>query len=254
MIKCRITVSKVNYEESFRRLFPLIMKKTASMPDPGMAVRFINRMGEDSLPIVLSILSLMEESDKAALMASIVNQFRGHICASVNRHLKEYELGRALELGPIGASSRGEVIDLTAEGLKVDYRVLVESDAVQKGVDAYADKLGSKIGLDDGSIFSDMGKWALKKAAAFAPGQIEKKGIEIMSRSDVNAKLTETLSGALSKIGIWLTIDSITLERDDTRAAAPAPEDDAGFKLPLGVEESLIDSVATYLKSVKPGP
>lgn len=49
MISGNITVSSVHYDASFRRLFPLILSRTRSMSNPGMAVDSA-RPGRDDSP------------------------------------------------------------------------------------------------------------------------------------------------------------------------------------------------------------
>lgn len=252
MIKGSIALSDVDYGESFKNLFPLIMKKTGSMKDPGMAVRFINKMGEDSLPIVLKILSLMSQEEKAELMSCIINQFKGRICGAVNNSLNEHGIDGAMQFSSIGAERSDGGIRLLVSGVTINYKSLAGSELVEKGIDAYADSMGAKLGLQDGEFLAGAAKFFLKAGATVMPVQIEKKGVEIINREDVNRKLSDLLTGALRKFGLVMTVDRLILERDNGEDAAPAlPQDDAGFAFPRNVEESLMDAVVSYLKTFR---
>ena len=252
MIKGSIALSEVDYGESFKNLFPLIMKKTSAVKDPGMAIRFINKMGEDSLPIVLEILSVMSREDKAELISCIINQFRGRICAAVNNSLDEHGIGGAIQFGSIGAERIAGGIRLLASGVTIDYKSLADSALVGKGIDTYAESVGAKLGLQDGAFLASAAKFVLKTGATVMSGQIEKKGVEIINRGDVNKKLSDMLTGALNKFGLVMTVDRITLEQDDGEDAAPTlPKDDTVVTFPRNVEESLMDAVVSYLKTFR---
>ena len=122
---------------------------------------------------------------------------------------------------------------------------------MEKGIDTYAASMGAKLGLQDGDFLANAAKFILKKGATMMSGQIEKKGVEIINRGDVNKKLANILTGALNKFGLIMTVDRMTLEQDDGEDAAPAlPQDDTGVIFPRNVEESLMDAVVSYLKSV----
>ena len=216
-----------------------------------MAVRFINKMGEDSLPIVLNILSLMSQEDKAELMSCIINQFRGRICTAVNSSLDGHGIDGAIQFSGVSAVRVEGGIRLLATGVTINYKSLAKSELVNKGIDSYANSVGAKLGLQDGDFIASAAKFFLKTGVTVVPGQIEKKGVEIINRKDVNQKLSNMLTGALKKFGLIMTVDYMTLEQHDSENAAPAlPEDDAGFVFPRNVEESLMDAVVSYLKSV----
>ncbi len=183
------------------------MKKTGSMKDPSIAVRFINKMGEGSPPIVLRILSLMSQEEKAELMSCIINQFRGRICATVNSSLNGHGIDGAVQFSGVSAVRVEDGIRLLATGVTINYKTLAKSELVEKVIDAYVDSVEARLGLQDRDFIASAAKSFLKTGATVMPGQIEKKGVEIINRKDVNQKLSNMLTGALKKFGLIMTVD-----------------------------------------------
>lgn len=108
------------------------MKKTGSMKGPSIAVRFINKMGEGSLPIVLRILSLKSQEEKAELMSCLINQFRGRICATVNSSLNGHGIDGAVQFSGVSAVRVEDGIRLLSTGVTINY---TKSELVEKGVE-----------------------------------------------------------------------------------------------------------------------
>jgi len=59
-----ITITSVDYENSFRSLLSKLVQKSRTIENPGLAIRFLNKMGYDSLQIVLKIMEHMGDAEK----------------------------------------------------------------------------------------------------------------------------------------------------------------------------------------------
>lgn len=64
MINAGIIVSEIDYEKSFANLFPIAIKKCSEIEKPGMAVRFLKKMGNAAMTAALGVMDRMTEKGK----------------------------------------------------------------------------------------------------------------------------------------------------------------------------------------------
>lgn len=249
MIKGKITLSGVNYGESIKNLFPLIMEKLSAIQDPNVVVRFLNRLGENALPIALDILAPLPEEEKVGIVAAAVNQFQGRICTAANGLLKDNSLDSAIRLVTVSAETHNKGLEFLVYCTDPNYRAIAESKLAEKLITGYVDGLGEKMGFHGGGFLGNAAKSVLKMSIKTALGQMGKKGPDIICRKDVNRKISDLLSDGLCKFGLVATVESVELEQDiPADMASVIPEENAGFSLSKEIEESLMDAVVSYLK------
>lgn len=140
-----------------------------------MAVRFLNRLGEDALPIALDILATLPEEEKAGMVAAAVNQFRGRICTAANGLLKDNSLDGAIQLVTVSAETHNKGLELLVYCADPDYRAIAESKLAEKLITGYVDGLGEKLGFHGGGFLENAAKSVLKMSIKAALGQMGKR-------------------------------------------------------------------------------
>ena len=103
MINGKITITSVDYEKSFESLLPKLIQKCGAMENPGSAICFINKMGTDSLPVVLKIMRYMSDAEKETLLLAIIDSNRIRITEALNKFLADHDFGNAVQIGDISA-------------------------------------------------------------------------------------------------------------------------------------------------------
>ena len=120
-----ITVSAIDFDKSIYSAAPLVFKKLSEKPNPGLAVKFLNKLGMDGLPIVLNVLNSLSEADKNELAVIGINSFNEKIVSMVNKALREHSLADAVSFREIFAESSEGKIEIVISGLELDYAQLV---------------------------------------------------------------------------------------------------------------------------------
>ncbi len=257
MIEGKFNISYIDYEKSFCNLFPLFIEKAQSVNSPGMALKFFVKMGESSLPIILKIMNYMNESEKEMVLLTMIVQFRKQICDILNQFLEGHGLGSAIRIGQIDVVKSDEAIgfSLIAGDVAIDYEELVKSDFINQNIDGYMEKVIHKLGMK-GKVFKSAAKRALTAGAKILPGELEKSGIDLLNRADVNGKIADILTNGLMKAGLCMNITSVYLEwkpkadENIVDITSWGQADELGFS--AEVEESLMDAVVKYLKESAP--
>ncbi|MDO5338094.1 MAG: hypothetical protein Q4E89_11695 [Eubacteriales bacterium] len=258
MINGKMMITDINYEANLEGMFPFLLLKIQSAQHPGTTFKFLNKMGEDSLAIVVKLLEYMSESEKEALLLWLFDTFREQIKDVLNQFLESREFGNAVQIGEIRlAKDEYDGLSLAVSRVRLDYSMLIKSSLVTQNIDSYADRLTEKFGIKGAGFFA---KAALQVGAKAMPEQIEKKGVDILNRPDVNAKITEALTEGLRRQGLCLKIKGIVLLQDEKTKhpydSAIIDEEDVEkktmFQLPEKVEDSLIEALVRYLRDTKP--
>lgn len=258
MINGRITITDVDYNHCFRSLFPKLIEKSQTIEKPGVAIRFLNKMGNDSMPIVLRIMDNMSGEEKEALLLAIMESNHVQINKALNKYLGGHELGNAIQIGEIHSvkMNDGAGFSLVITNVKIDYNALMKTNLVSRNVDSYVDMVAGKFGAKGAGFLKGATKLALNVGVKAAPEEMEKKAIALINREDINEKLLDVLKEGLEKIGLYLQVKDIVLmqaqeEPYDRNIIEVVSDDDMKFRLPESVEESLLDAIVTYLKENK---
>ncbi len=255
MINGKITIASVDYENSIRSLFPKLIQKSGTIENPGLAIRFLNKMGYDSLPIVLKIMEHISDTKKEELLLAVIEANRTWICETLNKFLETCDFGNAVQIDEIHAVKMAEKagFSLVAIGVKIDYDALLRTDLVSQKIDSYADRVTEKIGGMGAGFLKGAAKFVLRTGARTAPETIEQKAVNLLNKEDNNVKVLKILKEGLEKIGLYLEIKDIVLihvqeEQQNPKVIDEVIDTDMKFQLPESVEESLLDAVAAYLK------
>jgi len=255
MISGTITITSVDYENSFQSLLPKLIQKSKTVENPGMAVRFLNKMGDDSLPIVLKIMAHMSDAEKEKLLLVMLDSNQVQINEALNKFLENRDFGNAIQIGEIHAVKMvgTEGFSLVVTGVKIDYDILLKTELVSLNIDSYADMVAEKFGVKGAGLLKNAAKFALHVGAEKAPGMLEQKAIALLNKEENNGKVLNVLKEGLEKIGLYLTVKDIVLmqvqeEQPDSNVVDEAVEADKKFRLPESIEESLMDAIVAYLK------
>lgn len=252
MINGKITITSVDYEKSFQSLLPKLIQKCGDMENPGLAIRFINKMGTDSLPVVLKIMRYMSDAEKEALLLAIIDSNRIQITEALNKFLADHDFGNAVQIGDISAvkMENEEGFSLVATGVKIDYDALLKTRLVSENIDSYADRAAEKFGIGAGFL-KLAGRGVLRAGAKAAPGTIEQKAVDLLSKDGNREKVPAVLNEGLEKNGLYLEMNDFVLMHTADEGTDPNVIDevrDSKLHLPESVEESLLDAVVAYLK------
>jgi len=253
MIEGKFNISFIDYDESFRKLFPKFIEKAESADSPGMVLKFFIKMGESSLPVIIKIMNYMNEAEKEIILLTIIGQFRKQICDILNQFLGRHGLGNAVRIGQIDAVKSDETVgfSLIARDVMINYDELLKSDFVNQNIDGYMDKVIHNRGVR-GSIVKETAKMALKIGAKALSNELEKRGADLLNRADVNEKIAGILTDGLKRAGLCMNIKSINLEQkkleSDENIVDMTFREETRLRFPEEIEESLMDAVVKYLK------
>lgn len=259
MISGTIVISDIEYEKCFRSLFPALVRKIDAMENPGTAFRFMTKMGDDLLPVMLKIMDHISNEEKEKLLLGMIDLFQEPICTSLNRFLSNQEAGRGIRIGRIGALKEegGENLFLVITGVSIDYGLLVKTNLVNQNIDAYMDNLTRWKWLGESSFLKGTAKLALRAGAKIVPEEMERKGMELLNRPDIKKRVMCLIPEGLEKAGLYLTVQDFSLKEDTVKEEPDTVriEEDskAGFKLPEEMEEILLNGVVAYLKATVAG-
>ncbi len=256
MISGTIVISNIEYEKCFRSFFPDVVRKIDTIENPGTGIRFINKMGDDLLPLMLEILNYISDEEKEKLLLGMIDLFQEPMCKALNRFLGNQEAGSAIHIGRISTLKEegGENLFLVITGVSIDYSALVKTSLVNQNIDAYMDNLPKRTVPGGSRFFKGAAKLALRAGAKVAPEEMERKGIALLSRPDIKEKVICIISKELEKAGLYLTVQDFSLKEDTDTEEEPdkirtADDPDKGFKLPEEMEEILLNGGVRYLKA-----
>lgn len=249
MLTGTITIGKIDYEKSFRALFPILMEKLESMEDKNLAVRFLIKMGEESVTAVVGILNKME--GKQEMFCQLINSYASEIVSKINEFLEKDEVGKHIQIAGLKLIQNGSDMILKVERVDIDYKELVESPAIQEKINQAA---GEKTrGL--GNIFQ---KAAEKNAGRLASATVkvlsndlEKIGLNILQLEEVKRKILMTAEQGMEEKGIFLELVDFMLEESENSVEeiTALEQKEENFVL-NDFEEKVLDAVTTYLKEL----
>lgn len=92
MINGKITITSVDYEKAFRVCSQSLYRNVVPWRIRDLRY-FINKIGTDSLPVVLKIMRYMSDAEKEALMLAIIDSNRIQITEALNKFLADHDFG-----------------------------------------------------------------------------------------------------------------------------------------------------------------
>ena len=144
-----IKITDIDYEETFRNLYPHLLKQIGKKEKMELLYRLLEKMGDDALTFVSGFLEGFSGKEKNRLFALAVNSNAEELTKQNGKKLEENELGKAFELERISVRHRGEELVLFLENIQVDVKGLMKNDAVREKME---ENKAKKSGMFSGKI------------------------------------------------------------------------------------------------------
>jgi len=254
MISGTITISNIEYEKCFQSFFPAAVRKINTIENPAMTLRFINKMEDDLLPVMLKILNYMSDEEKEKLLLGMIDMLEEPICGTLNRFLSNQETKDAIRIGRIGALKEKDTenLFLVITGVRIDYDSLIKTSFVNQNIDAWVNNMSKQAGLKGSGFLREAAKIALRAGVKAAPKEVERKGIDLLNRPDIRERAVSVISEGLKKVGLYLTVRDFSLVQEtiSENQSKNQAEDKlkGGFKLSEEMEEILLNVGVRYLR------
>ncbi|MCH5187024.1 MAG: hypothetical protein J1F63_01375 [Oscillospiraceae bacterium] len=235
MLSASVKISDIDYEKTLRQMFPELKAMLDAMEPENIAVRLLKKLGDDTLPVALSLLDQLGQETKTELAIHLVNTYSTDICRELNKALVNNEWGKHVAVGRLWVEQQNDVLCLQVSSIKADYKALIDMAGNDK-------KLGALLyGL------LGFAKVGIKLMLSLAPDALERKTLELLWRGDNKKKLMAMAKDALDKYGVALRLDDIQLMQENT-PAVKVIEAKPQFTLPEKLETELLDAIAGFLK------
>ena len=220
MLSADIKISNIDYEKTFRQVFPVIRDRLGSMESPNMVIRLFQKLDDAALPVFLGVMIRLPEETKNELLVQCLNAYSLKIKEKLNEELVKSTFGKYLTLGYVSAVRENNNLYLWIGQVKIDYKALVK------------EKLGGGLG----------------GVAAFFPiERLEKMGMELLWTDENKQKLMKLAKSTLDKYGFTMELDDIQLVQDKEEPVDTV-ECEVHLELSDEVETDILDALAGYLK------
>ena len=219
MLSISIKIRNIDYEKTYRQVFPVIRDKIGSMESKNMLIRLFQKLDDAALPVLLGVMARLPEETKNELLVQCLNAYSIKIKDKLNEELVKNAFGKYLTIGYVSAVRANDDLYLWIGQVKVDYKALVK------------EKFG-KFGVI---------------AAVFPVEKLEKMGKEFLWTDESKQKLMALAKSALEKHGFVMELDDIQIEQD-LETLVDAVEGEAHLELSDRVETDILDALAGYLK------
>ncbi len=251
MLDVEIKIDSIDYEQSFRNLFPQLSAKCVNMETDHLLVRFLNKMGSASMPVVLRILNTLPERSKGELLCCLANFFRQEFVQTLNGVLKQDVLGQCFQLGSVLLKQAdSNVITITFEEVSADYGALLKNDTMQKKI---AEVIRSSVGdfLGDKLVkqLAEKGTSYMAALAKTMPGISEKIILSVFEQEKTVKTLLNLAENGLKKRGVYLSLGGATFQQSNKADHTDETLERQKLNFSWELEESLLDSISAYLKS-----
>lgn len=234
MLLARIKISNINYEKTFRAIFPLVKEKVAAMESKNMMIRLFQKLDDAALPVLLGVMCRLPEKTKNELLVHCINTYAIILRDKLNEELKNDTWGRLFLVGDMRLVCQDNDFFLGIDKIEVDYKSLLEIDAVNEKLNGFFGK------------FAGVVKTGTKMAVTLAPDALEKKGLEILWKEENKQKLMAIAKRTLDMYGIVMSLDDIQLMQDKEETT-DAVGGEMHLNLTGKMEEDLLDALAGYL-------
>lgn len=218
MLSISIKIRNIDYEKTYRQVFPVVRDKIGSMESTNMVIRLFQKLDDAALPVLLGVMTRLPEETKNELLVQCLNAYSLKIKEKLNEELLKSDPSKYLAVGRVSVSQEGNNLYLWASQIKVDYI------AFMKG------KLGEKLG-----------------GLSFLLPQIEKRVMKLLWSNESKQKLMEFAQSTLDKYGFAMELDDIQFVQDKEEPVE-AVEGEVHLELSDKVETDILDALAGYLK------
>lgn len=253
MVNVKIVISEVHYERSFANLFPIGMEKCRKMENPNLAVRFLLKMGDASIPAALGLLNRISMDAKGELLCGLVNLYCQEILSALNTFLQKDELGRNIRIGSLYMTQDIKKRPvLIGSNIKIDYDALLKNDTVKQKIGDFAGKAIKKT-MFGGSdmlrkVVEDTAGSVVELAVGAAPNLTEKKALSIIGKQENKNRLLRMAEQVLAQKGLSVHLADFIFGQEPF---AEMPDEVKKFELSPALEEELLDAVVGYLSSAE---
>lgn len=261
MLAVSIKISNIDYEKTFRQMFPMVKDKINSMESENKIIRLFQKLDDAALHILLGVMMRLPEETKNELLVQFTNTYSHKINEKLNEELVKNNLGKHLTVGCLSVIQEYDNLYLWINQVKADYKALVK-EKLGRSVFFFpskekVEKMGMKLPWTDGNQQNKMGyKTFLKEkvgdklggiADFFPKEKVEKMGIELLWTDENKQKLMALVKSALDKYGFVMELDDIQLVQDKEEPVE-AVEGEVYLELSDKVETDIVDALAGYLK------
>lgn len=220
MIEVCFKIVNIDYEKTFRQIFPILKEKLDALESKNMIIRLFRKLDDEALPVLLGIMDSLSESTKNELLVLCLNTYSVKLSEMLNKELTKHPYGKHLNLGKVSGIHEKEALYLRVEQIEVDYKGLVR------------EKLSGKLG-----VF----------ASAFVGEKLEKMALELLWTEDSKQKLIKLAESALDEHGFVMELKDIQIIQD-IQEFKDVIEVDGQLKMTDEMEEDILDALAGYLK------
>lgn len=262
MLTIKVEVIRIDYEKCIRSLMERFQMKIQERSDAGLPGRLLEKLGGSAPDVLCCLSGYIPVEGKGMLISELANQYRAKLTEASNKALASNELGKNIAFGDVEFRSLGEQLFISAQNVEVNYSGIMGNENVRKKVEDTAQQyldgtaLGRKLpGL--GSLLKEKAGSAVRLAATLAPGEVEKRALQLLASPANKEKLAGLLEEMLIREGLAMEIGEISILKTETDQRTDCIEG-SSEKIPSGgkapvlsaeTEELLLDALSEYLKS-----
>ena len=214
MLDVHLEVSRVDYRSCVEVLLPQLISHCAEKRTPNELDSYLCTLGAEAVPAACSLLETMATDEKDEMIVWLVAAHEERLKNAANRHLTEVLDGEIIRIGRFAAVDRpGDKLELLATQVEVDYPGLMNSRAVDEGVE----QLGS-----ENSVLEGAAKLALKLGRRLSSDNLEKQCIFLLNTPQVKSRLMFVLEDAVRQEGVDVTVENMTVERSASSLTSSA--------------------------------
>ncbi len=244
-----ITIGKIDYEKTFRALFPILMEKLESMDDKNFAVRFLMKMGEESVTAVVGILNKMD--GKQEMFCQLINSYASEIILKINEFLQKDELGKYIQIADLTLTQNGSDMILKVDRVDINYKELIENPSIQQKISQAAGEKTRGLGiLFQRAAEKNTGRLA-SATVKMLSNDLEKIGLLILQSEEVKRKILVTADQGMKENGIFLELVDFLIEESENIVEETSALEKKEERFVLNdLEEKVLDAVTAYLKEL----
>ena len=247
MIDIYFTISDIDYEAALRAVFPTVLNKCKQAESNNVLLRLLAKLDKTAEPVLQGIMRYLPQDLRDEFLCQCANSFSLTLTEKLNAFLQPNSWGKNFVLGAVRVTRNEGKILLVAENVRADYKALLETDAVRDKVEGVVANFTGNGLL--AKLAAKAAKGALKAAGEMAPEELEKAGMILLRRPDIQEKLLDMIGGALNHRGIAVTLSEISVEQ---AASDMLPQGyvQQKFSLHPELEDALLNALAEYLRGI----
>lgn len=247
MIDIYFTISAIDYEATFQTVFPAVLNKCKQADASNVLLRLLAKLDETAEPVLQGIMRYFPQNIKDEFLCQCVNSFGPTLTEKLNAFLQTNSWGKNFVLDAVQVTRNEGKILLIAENVRADYKALLETDAVQDKVEEVVANFAGNGLL--AKLAAKAAKGALKAAGEMAPEELEKAGMILLRRPDIQERLLDMIGSALIHRGIAVTLSEISVEQSASDML-PQAYVQQKFSLSPELEDALLNALAEYLRGI----